>query len=114
MRWAAGLFLVAHGVLHALIWGVPSRGDVPFDAHRSPLLGDVRVASTLLGVAAGVLFVVAGGAFLAGASWWPYTAVAAALTSLLLLVLTFTPWWLAALAIDVVVVWLSVRWLVGG
>jgi hypothetical protein len=48
VRWFAGLFLVAHGVLHMVIWIMPTPADAPFDAHHSPILGNVRVVSILL------------------------------------------------------------------
>jgi len=60
LRWLAGLFLVAHGVLHVAIWLPSPTTNAPFNAHRSPMFGDVRVAATALAVAASLACVVSG------------------------------------------------------
>ena len=109
LRWLAGLFLVAHGVLHVAIWLSPPPKNAPFDAHRSPMFGDVRVAATALGLAAGLAFVVSGVGYLAGQAWWPALALGASAASIVLMLLTFTPWWLIALAIDAAVAVLAWR-----
>jgi hypothetical protein len=46
-------------------------------------------------------------AVLTQAAWWPIAAIAAAATSALLILLTFSPWLLAGLAIDVIVLVLA-------
>jgi len=56
-----------------------------------------------LSVLAALLFVAAWIAVLTQAAWWPIAAIAAAATSALLILLTFSPWLLAGLAIDVIV-----------
>jgi len=109
MPWLAGLFLIAHGILHVAIWVPPSPKDVPFDAHHSPLFGDVRGLSTLLGVFACLVFVACGVGYLAAQQWWAWAALVGAALSIILMLLTFTPWWLAGLAIDVVVAVLAWR-----
>ena len=43
------------------IWLPSPTKNFPFNAHRSPMFGDVRVAATALAVAAGLAFVVSGG-----------------------------------------------------
>lgn len=96
------LFLVAHGLVHVAIWTAPRSTDVPFSVDRSWLLGDVRRLATVLAVVAGATFVLAGGAYLAGWGWWGAVGLVAAGVSVLLMLLTFTPWWLTGLAIDVV------------
>lgn len=109
MRWLVGYFLIAHGILHLLIW-LPAKGEeAPFDAHDSPIRGDVRVAATILAVAAGGASVVGGTGVLAQQPWAPGLVLIAAAVSAVLLLLTFTPWWLAALAIDLVIGILAVR-----
>lgn len=109
LRWLAGLFLVAHGVLHVAIWLSPPPKNAPFDAHRSPLFGDMRVATTAMGLAAGLAFVVSGVGYLAGQAWWPALALGASAASIVLMLLTFTPWWLVGLAIDATVAVLAWR-----
>ena len=109
MRWLAGLFLVAHGVLHVVIWLVPTPAGAPFDVHHSPLLGNVRVVSMVLAVVCGIVLVAAGVGVLAHWSWWPQAAIVGAAGSIALLLLTFTPWWLLAIAIDIAIVVLSWR-----
>lgn len=101
MRWVAGLFLVAHGLVHAAIWLTPKSSDAPFDAHHSPLFEDVGILAVTLGLLAGLGFIVSGCGYLLGQPWWPFVALAAAAISFVLLLLTFTPWWLLALAIDI-------------
>ena len=109
MRWLAGLFLVAHGIVHLLIWLPAKTEDAPFDVHHSPILGDVRVAASILAVAAGGAFMVGGVSVLAHQAWAPVIVVGAAGLSSALLLLTFTPWWLAGLAIDLAVGILAIR-----
>jgi hypothetical protein len=96
-------------MLHLLIWGMPTRADAPFNAHRSPFLGDVRVVSTVGAVVAGVALISAGIAFVTDVDWWWVAAVAGASLSAAVMLLTFTPWWLLALAIDAAIVALALR-----
>jgi hypothetical protein len=95
------------------IWLTPPAKDVPFDAHHSPLFGEVRGAAVLLAALAGTAFVVSGVAYLAGQDWWAAAALAAAGVSGLLMLLTFTPWWLAGLAIDATIAVLAWRAVTG-
>ncbi len=91
MRWIGGLFLIAHGLLHIAVWVPPSPANVPFDTSRSPIFGNVRGIAISLSVLAALLFVAAGIAVLTQAAWWPIAAIAAAATSALLILLTFSP-----------------------
>lgn len=109
----AGLFLIAHGLLHAAIWWPSPAKDAAFDAHHSPMLGEVRGPAVVLAAVAGALFVVSGGAHLAGQDWWAAAALAAAGVSGLLMLLTFTPWWLAGLAINVTIAFMAWRAVTG-
>jgi hypothetical protein len=109
VRWLAGLFLVAHGVLHVVIWTMPTPADAPFDAHHSPVFGNIRVASIVLALFCGVVLVAAGVGVLAHSGWWPQAAIVGAAGSIVLLLVTFTPWWLLALVIDIAIVVLSWR-----
>jgi hypothetical protein len=60
-----------------------------------------RILATTLGVLAGRGMIVSGCGYLLGQPWWPYVALASAAISLVLLLLTFTPWWVPAVAIDI-------------
>jgi hypothetical protein len=102
MRWLLALFLVAHGLVHVAIWLTPASSDAPFDVRRSPLFGDLGAVATAWGLFAGGGFVVSGIAYLLDAAWWPAALVVASGVSFVLLLATFTTWWLLALAIDVV------------
>jgi hypothetical protein len=103
MRWLGGLFLIAHGLLHVAVWVPRPQANVPFDTSRSPMFGNVRGVAISLSLLAALLFVVAGVAVLIHAAWWAPVAIAAAAISALLIILTFSPWLLAGLAIDVVI-----------
>jgi hypothetical protein len=109
LRWLAGLFLVAHGVLHVVIWTMPTACGRPL--RRASLAGvrNIRVASIVLALFCGVVLVAAGVGVLAHSGWWPQAAIVGAAGSIVLLLLTFTPWWLLALVIDVAIVVLSWR-----
>ena len=73
------------------------------------LTGNVRGVAISLSLLAALLFVVAGVAVLVHAVWWASVATAAAAVSALLILLTFSPWLLAGLAIDVVIFVLALR-----
>lgn len=109
MSWLFGAFLIAHGLVHVVIWLVPASDDVPFDVRRSWAFGDLGTGVTALAMAVGAAFVVAGIAVLASAAWWPPIVVGAAAGSLALLAVTFTPWWLLGIAIDVGLVVVALR-----
>ena len=97
-----GLFLVAHGLVHLAIWLPAPRQDAPFDPGSSWLFGAVRRPARALAVAAGALFALAG--VLARRSGrGAALAVTGAAVSFALVLLTFHPWLLGALAIDVAI-----------
>jgi hypothetical protein len=98
-----GLFLVAHGLLHLAIWLPEPKQDAPFDPGHSWLLGAVRRPARALAVAAGALFALAGVLVLAGGDAGAALAVAAAVVSLALVLVTFHPWLIGAVAIDVAI-----------
>ena len=113
MRWLFGLFLIAHGLVHAAIWLAPATQEAPFDVRRTRLFGDIGAFGTALGLLAGTAFVMAGSAYLTAVAWWPGVLALAAGFSVAVLLVTFTKWWLLALAIDVAVGAVAVRELVG-
>ncbi|WP_024285786.1 hypothetical protein [Cellulomonas sp. KRMCY2] len=85
--------------------GARTADDAPRVGH-SWLLGEIRPLTIVLAVAATVVLVVAGVTHLAGVGWWPWAVVVGAGVSALLMVLTFTPWWLIGLGMDAaLIVW---------
>jgi hypothetical protein len=99
----AGLFLVAHGLVHLAIWLPAPKEDAPFDPGHSWLFGDVHLPARGLAVAAAGLLALAGVLVLAGGDARAALAVAGAAVSLALVLLTFHPWLLGAVAIDVAI-----------
>jgi hypothetical protein len=121
MRILFGLFLLAHGLIHAS-YVAPSPAataggpEWPFDMARSWLVtslgmdpGVVRV----LGI--GLMGLVVIGFTLAAASWlgvvaprewWPWLTVGAAAASALMLAVFFHPMLVLGFAIDAVLLWL--------
>lgn len=100
----AGLFLIAHGLVHIAVWLATPAPDAPFDPHRSWLLGDCAAQSRALAILACLLLVAAGALVLLGAGLGPPVAVAGAASSLVLVLLTFHPWFIAAVAINVAII----------
>lgn len=109
MSWLFGAVLIAHGLVPTAIWLAPASDEVPFDVRHSWLLGELGSSTTVVALAAAAVFVVAGIAFLAGVPWWPGVLVVASVLSLALLVVTFTPWWLLGVGIDVVLAAMALR-----
>jgi hypothetical protein len=100
VRVLLGGFVVAHGLVTAVIWATPSKGDAPFRATHSWLLGDVRSLAVALAGVAALGFVLAGVGFLAHQSWWAVLGIAAGAVALVLMGLYFNPWLLAGIAIS--------------
>ena len=107
MTTLAGLFLIAHGLVHIAVWIPDPKENAPFDPRHSWLLGDAGRFTHVLAVGACVIFVVAGILVLAGADVGAAMAVAGAGISLFLVFLTFNPWLLGAVAIDIAIVILA-------
>ena len=106
MKVALGTLLILHGLIHLAIWIPAPKPAAPMQTAHSWLFGDVRAASLILAVLWGVVLVAGGVAYLTGAAWWPVAVVAGAAGSAVLMGLVFSPWWLAAIAIDIgLVVW---------
>jgi hypothetical protein len=100
----AGIFLIAHGLVHLAVWLPEPKEDAPFDPGRSWLLGESRWLTRALATMACALLVLAGGLVVAGAGLGSGLAVAGAGVSLVLVLLSFHPWLLGAVAIDVAIV----------
>ncbi|HEX8940537.1 MAG TPA: hypothetical protein VF763_10265 [Candidatus Limnocylindrales bacterium] len=116
MQYLLGLFLAAHGLIHAsyLSRVPPDAGwNWPFDMSRSWLVaslgldtGLVRVLGIVLIAITVVGYLVAAAAAvgLAGSLWQP-AVVLASVASVALLVLCFHPWIVLGFAIDAVLLW---------
>ncbi len=99
----AGLFLIAHGLVHLAIWLQQPSDDAPFDPRRSWWPGASERLIRALAVIACALFVPAGALVLAGAGLGAALAVAGAAVSLLLVTLTFHPWFAGAVVVDIAI-----------
>lgn len=96
VRLVFAAFLFGHAAVHAVMWTLPftdATTDMPFDPSRSWLLGTSRTLAVVVAGLATVGFVVAPVGYLVGAGWWPAVMFLAAVVSLLLMILYFTPWW---------------------
>jgi hypothetical protein len=104
-RTALGGLVVVHGFLTAAMW-LPKYREFegvsiqPPNPTHSWLFGDVRGFAIALAMAAALLLVIAGAAFLTHQAWWPTAGVIAGAVSLLLFTLFFSPWWVIAFAIS--------------
>ena len=92
MTTLAGIFLIAHGLVHLAVWLPPSAADAPFDPGRSWLLGDARPAARTLAFVACAGLVISGALVLSGAGAGAAFAVVGSAISLALVLLTFSPW----------------------
>jgi hypothetical protein len=100
IRVLLGAFIVAHGLLTALIWLTPPKPDAPFRATHSWLVGDARPLAIGIALLAAAGFVLAGAGFLTEQAWWGVIGVGAGGVALLLMTLFFNPWLLAGIAIS--------------
>ena len=106
-------FLIAHGLVHLAIWLMPKPADekAPFDPDHSWLLGDQKAVAVVLAVTAAALLVGGGLGLWSHAGWWRSVAAIGLATSLGLMVVYFTPWYLVIGAINaaliVGIVWLA-------
>lgn len=106
-------FLLAHGGIHLAIWTTPTpkEADVPFDVHRSWLLGSQRSLAVSMALVAAGLLVMAGGGLWVEGPWWRSVAVGGLGSSLVLMILFFHSWFLpiqvANAALLVGLVWLA-------
>lgn len=107
MRWFAGLFLIAHGLVHLAIWLPKPDQNAPFDVGHSPFAGNVRRLASALAIAAAVILVLGGLGLIGDAPWWIPVTVTGAAVSAVLLLLTFNRWWLIGLGINVAIIVLA-------
>jgi hypothetical protein len=99
MIWLAGLFLLAHGLVHLGIWCTPfDPAKAPFDPRHSWLAdrmgqeGRGRGLAVVLAVVAAAAFLVAGTGVLIDTAWAQAAAIGGATVSLLLTLVYFHPW----------------------
>ena len=100
IRVLLGTFVVAHGLLTALIWLSPAKADAPFQATHSWLVGDARPLAVVIALVAAAGFVLAGIGFIGQQAWWAVTGIGAGAVALLLMTLFYNPWLLAGIAIS--------------
>jgi hypothetical protein len=100
IRVLLGAFIVAHGLLTALIWLSPPKADAPFRATHSWLVGDARPLAIVIALVAAAGFVLAGVGIIADQAWWAVTGVGAGAVALVLMTLFFNPWLLAGITIS--------------
>lgn len=109
IRVLLGAFIVAHGLLTAVIWVSPASADAPFRATRSWLVGEARPLAVVIALVAAVGFVLAGVGFIADQVWWAFTGIGAGVVALLLMGLFFSPWLLAGIVISAGVLYAGVQ-----
>ena len=98
-------FLILHGVLNAVIWVPPQRGGelANFGSQASWLFAEVRPVVVTLALIAAVGFALSGVGYVAHLDAWAFSALAASVASMALIVATFTPWWSFAAVINAVI-----------
>jgi hypothetical protein len=101
MTWLLGLFLVAHGLIHASFLSptppqTPSGPQWPFHLDGSWLLGSASRPFGIFLVAVTVIaFILAGASalgFVVPRDWWDSATLLGSIAGTLLLVLYFHPW----------------------
>ncbi|MFI0828053.1 hypothetical protein ACH4Q7_26795 [Streptomyces roseolus] len=106
-------FLIAHGLLHLVIWAVPARVDqsppfAPGDSWALSAAGasvtSTKVAATAVASVTTLLYIIAGAAAAAQSGGWAPAAVLAAASGLVLKGLWFHPWLGFGLALDAEVI----------
>lgn len=106
VRFLIAALFIGHGLVHGIMFALPysaqARADLPFNPGRSWLIGEARGLGLGLAVVVTAAFLVAGGGYLSNAAWWPEVTLIAAALSIALLLLYFSRWWIAGLAISVV------------
>jgi len=119
MRFAIGLFLIAHGLVHLMYLAPRPEGDasypfVPEERWLPRVLGIAPGGAKTIAIAASILTALvlafAGIALLVDATVWEPAAVAGAGLSLALLLAFYHPWLSIGIAIDLAIV-ASVVWL---
>ena len=102
------IFIVAHGAVHGIMFGLPllpsaeeDMAQRSFHPATSWLFGETPLVGFVWGLGVTIAFVVAGGAVLARAGWWPSIVLAAVGCSLVLLLLYASTYWTVGYAINI-------------
>jgi len=113
-----GLFLIAHGLVHALYF-VPPEPDYPMTAGKSWLVTRVGlslsvvkpivVALVVVAMIGFILLALSHWGLLVPASWFKALAVISAVASLLLIALTWDKWFVFAVLINVGILYWALR-----
>ena len=109
VRFLLGAFIVAHGLLTALIWVSSPKADAPFRATHSWLLGEARPLAVVVALVAAAGFLLAGVGFIADQAWWAVTGIGAGTAALLLMALYFNPWLLAGIAVSAGILYAGIQ-----
>jgi hypothetical protein len=100
IRFLLGVFIIAHGLLTAVIWASPAKDDAPFRATHSWLLGEARPLAVVVAFVAAAGFLLTGVGYLADQAWWAFAGVGAGAVALVLMVVFFNYWLLAGITIS--------------
>jgi hypothetical protein len=107
-------FLIAHGLVHIVMWVlVPKPAPekaAPFDASYSWLFGQQKALAATVAAATAVVLVIAGIGLWAHADWWRGAAVIGLAGSFLLMVAYFHPWFIPIETVNAALI-ASILWL---
>jgi hypothetical protein len=112
MRVLFALFLIGHGVVHSVMWGLPfteAVSDMPFDPGHSWLLGTQHTVGAVGAGLATLLYAATAIGYLAEATWWPASMLAGSVVSLTLMALFMSPWWLVGILMSAALIGVAVR-----
>jgi hypothetical protein len=96
-RMLIGGFLIAHGLVHIGMWGVPKRQTAegsPFVSSDSWLIGSTKGLAAVLAVLVAVVLISGGVALFSQTGLWRPLAMAGLAGSLFLDILYFNPWFI--------------------
>ena len=105
MRTLFVMFLLGHAAVHGVMWTLPftpAASDMPFNPAHSWVWGESRAVAVVLAGLATVAFGAAAFGFAIEAGWWPPVMVAAAVVSLALMLVYFSPYWLVGIVLSAV------------
>jgi hypothetical protein len=101
------IYVIAHGLMHGIVFLFPSGSSSPFDPYSSWLLEPLglsamglKIVAMSLAVAAGVVFLGTGVNYFASGVVKTRSTVLASVISLVLLVVFFSPWLMVGVLID--------------
>jgi len=113
-----GLFLIAHGLVHALYF-VPPEPDYPMTAGKSWLVTRVGlslsvvkpvvIALVVVALIGFILLALSHWGLLVPASWFKTLALISAVASLLLIALTWDKWFVFAVLINIGILYWALR-----